>query len=493
MRKEILRLKDILLYSNDTKSLDYLSMSLFEGEVMGVVGVAGAGKSSFMHVLAGICKPDSGQIFYNGREVKFVDALQARRCGIGYIQKDSNMIPNISIAGNILIGKRNLPKLYVNEKKENKYAKELAEFVGLHVDVSLPVEGLTYVQLKQLEIARALAGNISILVMDHPTSLLAEKEINVFNAIIRKLKSQKISTIITSHKLKEILEVSDRVAVLRNGLSMGIYKSEECSEEQLLVAMLGEDKIPDKSVKNMNVGAQSQKQELLRVEKLSNEYFSNISFSLYKGEILGLVGLSDSGKTELANTIYGVNTKHNGDIYIKGEKEIIKSPKDAIRLKIGMVPKERNGLVENLRISHNVALSSMNRVTNLGMLNKKLEDSLARRYLEEAGIEPELYSKAPERLSEEKLVKIQIAKLLAIKPLILILDEPTSEIDIIGKKEICMVLKKIKKEMGIILITSEMEDMMELFDRMLVMNKGSIVAELTGVECNPKNIIRYFN
>jgi ABC-type sugar transport system ATPase subunit len=135
----------------------------------------------------------------------------------------------------------------------------------------------------------------------------------------------------------------------------------------------------------------------------------------------------------------------------------------------------------------------MNRVTKFGMLNKKLEDSLARHYLEEVGIDFELYSKLPERLSEEKLVKIQIAKLLALKPLILILDEPTSEIDIISKKEICMLLKKIKKEMSIILITSEMEDMMELFDRMLVMNKGSIVAELTGVECNPKNIIRYFN
>jgi ABC-type sugar transport system ATPase subunit len=485
MKKEILRLNNIVLFSYGIKTLDYLSMNLFEGEVLSVVGASHSGMSSLMKILAGIIKPHEGQIILNGKAIEFSSSMHAMKNGICYIEEEPNIVPKMSIADNILVGKKSISKIYFNKKLRYNYIKGLADIVGLTVDLNKMANQLTYVQRKLVGIARALAGNHSIFIMDNPTSLLHEKEINLLVSIIKKLKSRGISIVISSHKLKEILEVSDRIMVLRNGLPMGIHKSKDCSQKKLIVSMLGRDMISEQNPEPRNRDRTKNKNELLRVEDLSVPGLLNhINFNLYQGEILGIVGLMDSGKSELADVIFGLNTKHTGQIFINNKKVNIKSPRDALKLKIGVLPKGKkiNCFIENFRINQNVSLSSFNRITKHGILNHNLEDYLAKYYLEQVGINPNLYNKKLDCFSEGSQVKIEIAKILAIKPHILILNEPTFGIDIISRKEICDLLNAIKKEMGIILISSEMEDVIELFDRLLVMNNGHIVAEMTGCE-----------
>lgn len=489
MKAEILRMECISKTFNSIKALDNVNLNVFKGEVLALIGENGSGKSSLIKIAAGIYSKDSGRIYLNEKEVQINTPHCSQKLGISVIHQEPKLVPNLSVAENIFLGKEKCRKLFVLDRKSMyKSAVGLLDRLGLQVDVSAPACNLSVAQRQLVEIAKALSINSSLIIMDEPTSSLTDREVEILKKIIYKLKEDGVSIIFISHKLNEVLDVANRITVLRDGLSMGTYPREICNEEMLISLMAGRDIEVKAFVDNCAIG-----REVLRVENISTrDLLKDISFTLRSGEILGIAGLIGSGRTELLNVIFGISPKSSGIIIVEGNKVEIRKPRDAIKNKIGLLPEDRKlkGLIPDMSIKKNISLSAIEKVTSLFIINIRMQDFLARYFMHRFSIKASGVNEKVKYLSEGNQQKVVISKWLTIKPKILMLDEPTKGIDIIKKKEVLQMIRELAKEgKGIIFVSSEIRELLSVCDRILVMSNGRINEELSKEDATEERIL----
>ncbi|KAF0822209.1 sugar ABC transporter ATP-binding protein [Cytobacillus firmus] len=474
------------------KALDDVTLEVKPGEVHALIGENGAGKSTLIKILSGIYQPDSGAEFYfEGKKAEINKPIDATLKGISIIYQDLSLFPNLSVAENIYIGRDSTSRAWkkINWKSAEEIARKALKELDVEIDIHLPVEKLSIAQQQLIEIARALAFESKLIVMDEPTSSLSSGEVEKLYKVINDLKSRGISIIFVSHKLKELFTVSDRFTVLRDGKYVGTYESSELDEDRLINLMVGRTVLYEKN-KSRNMAGET----IFEVENLSKDgNFKDISFELKKGEVLGITGLVGSGRTELAQAIFGVNKPYQGTIKINGKAVSIKSSEDAMKKGIAYIPESRKtqGLILGQSIINNISLPILKSLRNkLGLINRKKEIELANDYVKTLDVRPALPERAAGDLSGGNQQKVVISKWLSTKPDILIIDEPTNGIDIGAKTEIHKLLRKLASEgMGVIVISSELPEVLAVSDRVLVMRHGRVAGELGIEEATQESIM----
>ncbi len=474
------------------KALDDVTLEVKPGEVHALIGENGAGKSTLIKILSGIYQPDSGAEFYfEGKKAEINKPIDATLKGISIIYQDLSLFPNLSVAENIYIGRDSTSRPWkkINWKSAENIARKALKELDVEIDIHLPVEKLSIAQQQLIEIARALAFESKLIVMDEPTSSLSSGEVEKLYKVINDLKSRGISIIFVSHKLKELFTVSDRFTVLRDGKYVGTYESSELDEDRLINLMVGRTVLYEKN-QSRNIAGET----IFEVENLSKDgNFKDISFELNKGEVLGITGLVGSGRTELAQAIFGVNKPYQGTIKINGKAVSIKSSEDAMKKGIAYIPESRKtqGLILDQSIINNISLPILKTLKNkLGLINRKKEIELANDYVKTLDVRPSLPERAAGDLSGGNQQKVVISKWLSTKPDILIIDEPTNGIDIGAKTEIHKLLRKLASEgMGVIVISSELPEVLAVSDRVLVMRHGRVAGEMGIEEATQESIM----
>ncbi|MCM3790704.1 sugar ABC transporter ATP-binding protein [Domibacillus indicus] len=494
MKDYLLQMKSVSKTFPGVKALDNVMLEVKKGEVHALIGENGAGKSTLIKILAGIYKPDPGAAFYfEGKEAEIQKPIDATLKGISIIYQDLSLFPNLSVAENIYIGRDSDKKPWkkINWSEMEEKAKKALKELGVEIDVHTPVEKLSIAQQQLIEIARALAFDSKLIVMDEPTSSLSSGEVEKLYKVIDDLKNRGISIIFVSHKLKELFTVSDRFTVLRDGKYVGSYDTEELNEDKLIQLMVGRQVLYEKNKEKVKTG-----KTLLEVKGLSKEgNFKDITFELKEGEVLGITGLVGSGRTELAQAIFGVNRPYKGELKINGETVVVKSSEDAVKKGIAYVPESRKtqGLVLRQSIINNISLPVLKQLRNkFKLIDRKKEVQLANHYVKTLDVRPALPNRAAGDLSGGNQQKVVIGKWLSTKPKILIIDEPTNGIDIGAKSEIHKLMRKLAAEgMGIIVISSELPEVLAVSDRILIMRHGRIAGEVGIEEATQENIMNY--
>lgn len=489
LKKELLRMEDISKSFPGVKALTNVNISIKKGEVMALIGENGAGKSTLMKILSGVHQKDSGRIFFDNKEVNIHTPKDSQNLGISVIHQELNLMPNLSIAENIFIGNEKKYKRYfVAKKKTHEEAAKLLDQVGLDIDAGTLIKDLSIAQRQMVEVAKALSINARLIIMDEPTSSLTDREIEILKNIIRRLKSKEVSFVFISHKLGEVLDISDRISVLRDGNSVGTIETAGCDEETLIQMMVGRE-LKDMYAKvEGNIGG-----IVFEVKGLSSDVLKDISFTLRKGEILGFAGLVGAGRSELMRAIFGIDEFNKGDIFLEGKKVSIEDPWDAKKLGIGFVPEDRKlqGLILGMTVKENITISSLKEISNYGFIHNSSEKSVAKSFIEKLLIRTPGEGQKVVNLSGGNQQKVVIAKWLAIKPRILILDEPTRGVDIGAKKEIHSLMTQLTQEgVAIIMISSELPEILGMSDRILIMHEGEIKGELQKDEATQERILK---
>ncbi len=459
------------------RALDGVSFDLRGGEVHALVGENGAGKSTLMKILSGAYPLDEGQIFLKNRLTDIRSPRHARELGISIIYQEFNLIPHLSLAANIFLG--NEPSRlggFLSEKEMISRTEELLDDLGLKISPQVPVKMLSVAQQQMVEIARALTGDVHILIMDEPTSALTSGEIETLFRTVRHLKEIGVGIIYISHRLEELYSIAERVTVLRDGRVAGKFNLPDVSRHELIRCMA------DRELTEFYPRIRHKSSEtVLKVNNLNRQHIlKNISFELKKGEILGISGLLGAGRTELARAIFGVDKLDSGTVQI-GEREVeLDSPGKAVAAGVGFLPEDRKqaGLVLQLSVQANIALPNYNQFSRWGFINLSQIKNLAGKFIDEFGIKTPSIQQKTVYLSGGNQQKVVLAKWISRKLDILIFDEPTRGIDVASKVEIYEFMNKLTSEgMGIIMISSELPEILGMSDRILVMADGRITAE----------------
>ncbi len=498
MNNEILlRMEKIVKNFPGVKALDNVDLEVYKGEVLALVGENGAGKTTLMEILnphpapTGFYRQDNGSIFFNGKEIKPRNPLEAQKIGISFIHQHFNLALNLTVAENILLGREPCKGAFL-KIVDRKKMEDLVDGLLFKLDVKFSsktlVSDLSVAQKQMVEIAKALSLDAQLIIMDEPTAPLTENEIQKLFEIVKNLKSEGITFIFITHKLDEIFKISDRVVVLRDGSRIGSFDINEVSEEEISKMMVGRDleMFPKKEVK---IGDSA-----LEVRSLSRKgAIENVSFAVKEGEILGIFGLVGAGRTETIRAIFGADKKDCGEIYIKGKKLDIKSPNKAIESGMGLVPEDRQleGLIPLMNVKENITLSILNKISHFLLIKRKKEEGIVKSYINKLRIiTPDMHYLV-KGLSGGNQQKVVLAKWLASNPKILILDEPTRGIDVGAKAEIHLIMSQLAGEgIGIIMVSSELPEILKMSDRVLVMAEGRITAEFSSEEATEENIIR---
>ncbi|MCX7845339.1 MAG: sugar ABC transporter ATP-binding protein [Dictyoglomaceae bacterium] len=492
MKQElILKMEKISKTFPGVQALSKVDLEVYKGEILALVGENGAGKSTLMKILTGVYSRDEGKIIFKGKELEPKNPHHAQQLGISMIYQEFNLVPNLDIATNIFLGhepkKGKILKVFDN-KKAFKEAEKLLEMVGLNISPDILVKDLTVAQQQMVEIAKALALKSELIIMDEPTSALAGKEVAKLFEIMRKLKNDGISIIFITHRLEEVFQIADRIIVLRDGQRVGELTCEENKIDEVIRLMVGRRvRVSPRTESSIN-------NIILEVKNLSSHAIKNISFSLRKGEVLGIAGLVGAGRTEIVRALFGADPKISGEIYLNGKKVEIDSPRDAVKLGIGLVPEDRKlqGLILNMALHENLSLPSIPFIFSNGIINFKKEYKLVEDFVNKLRIRTPHIFQIVNNLSGGNQQKVVVAKWLALKPKVLILDEPTRGIDVGAKAEIHSLIGELAKEgIGIILISSELPEILALSDRIIVISKGRITAELKREEATQEKIMQH--
>lgn len=488
----LLEMKNIHKEFPGVKALDNVQLELAAGEVHILLGENGAGKSTLMKILAGVYQADNGTIYLNGTKVEIRNTKDAQKHQIGIIFQEFNLIPHLSVAENIFFGR--MPRIFssvVNRKKLFEDTEKILKELQLDISPKTLVKDLSVAEQQMVEIAKALSINSKILIMDEPTAALTEQEIDTLFDRIHALKSKGVGIIYISHRLEEFARIANRVTVMRDGKYVTTVEFEKTSIDSLINLMVGRP-LEDKFPKDMTI---EKGNEILKVEHLSTkEKLKEVSFSLNAGEILGISGLMGSGRTELARAIFGADPIKGGEIFIDGEKVKIKSPKEAIARGISYLSEDRkkNGVSLNLSIRENITMTDMKAVSVSGFINKKGEVNRAEEYIKMLNIKTPSIEQKVNFLSGGNQQKVIIAKWLHTKTKIFIFDEPTRGIDVGAKIEVYQVINRLAKEgNAVMMISSEMPEILGLSDRILVMNDGRCTAILDRKEATQEKIMYY--
>lgn len=486
----MLELKGISKFFPGLKALDRVDFNLRAGEIHAIVGENGAGKSTLIKIITGVYQPDEGDIFYEGNTVIFHNPTVANRYQIAAVYQQPASFPHLTVTENIFLGHPIIhpttKKLMWKEMKEE--AKRLLRSLGSDINPSVTMSSLSVAQQQIVEIAKALSVNARILIMDEPTASLTRRETEDLYNIARKLRNDGVSIILISHLFEDVYEIADRVTVLRDGKSIGTWNVNEIDEKDLIKAMVGRE-ISQLFPKNkVSFG-----KELLRVEGLSRlGYFSDISFSLRAGEIVGFSGLVGSGRTEVAQSIFGIAPVDAGKILVEGKEVSIKNPMEAISYGIGYLPEDRleQGLFLLLSINDNITISIIDQLTNRGWLNPPREHEISNKMLELLQIKAPGIFHPVSSLSGGNQQKVVVAKLLAARPKILIMDEPTKGVDVGAKAAIHQIMSDLVAEgLGIIMISSEMPEILGMSDNIIVMHEGRITGVFSRSEATQEKLM----
>jgi len=465
------------------KALDKVDLSVQPGEIMALLGENGAGKSTLMRILDGVFTPDSGQIFWRGQPVQIRSPQDAKQLGISMIHQELALVPYLDVAKNIYLGREPAGLLpgTIDWTALYEQARQQLARLDLNIDPRTPVRELPLAQRQMVEVAKALSLSAQLIVMDEPTSSLSSTEVAVLFRTMRALKEQGVSIIFISHRLNEIFAIADRVTVLRDGGLVGSESLSNLTTDALIRMMVGRElgELGQRSADE--VAPQGQRRPILEVRNLNRAgVLHDINFTLYEGEILGIAGLVGAGRTELAETIFGVHPPTQGDILLHGQKLHLRRPADAIRAGIALVTEDRKGqgLFLRMEVGANISVRILSQLARLGLIRWGESQHIAEEYVDKLGVRTPSVRQKVRNLSGGNQQKVVIAKWLTLKPRVLILDEPTRGIDVGAKGEIHRLMRELASQgVGILMISSELPEVLGVSDRVLVMREGRIVAE----------------
>ena len=475
----ILKITNISKSFPGVKALDHIDLEIGKGEVHALLGENGAGKSTLVKILVGAYKKDSGTLMFNGQNREFHAPAEAYKSGISVIYQETSLIPQLSILQNIFLGMEYSHTFFniIDNKRLIREYDEVCEKLGFYFNRNELARNLSVAEQKMVEILKAMVHNASFIIMDEPTDSLADNEIQHLFTIIRDLKKHQMTVLYITHYLDEVFQITDRVTVLRDGKKVDTVDTKDVNTQAIVRMMVGQEIVHEAH----RTGTQKEQHEALRVEDLSREdILFDISFQAYEGEILGITGVIGAGKTELARAIFGADKVDHGSIFLYGEPSQFRSPMEAVKSGMGMLPEDRKnlGLLLNHEVYKNMTLSALQRFI-AGLLLQKAEELKATSdMVERLDIKIASPYQSVKYLSGGNQQKIVVGKWLTAAPKILIMDEPTRGIDVGSKNEIYKIMKRLAEDgTCIIFISSEVPEIVEVSDRILVMKKGRIHAE----------------
>jgi ABC-type sugar transport system ATPase subunit len=501
MMESILKVEGICKSFSGSQVLHDVTFGVEVGQIHALVGENGAGKTTLMNIIGGIHQPDQGTIYLRGQPVSFADPLQAMSSGISIVHQELSLVPNLNVGLNIfssgqqnsLVNREKINRLgFINWKQLYADTQDLFAYVGLDIDPTTLVSQLSVGVQQLVEIAKAISFDARVLILDEPTSALSEKEIERLFAVIRELvQKREVAIVFISHKLEEVFAISDQITVLRDGYLVGTVETRTATQDQIIQMMVGrhiEDMYPPKSAE---IG-----QEMLSVEGLSRlPYFQDVSFSLRRGEILGFAGLVGSGRTEVARAIFGADKMNSGRIRLEGQEVHLSSPRQAIEHGICYLTEDRKtlGLFLKMPVRDNIVSASLGRfLSPLGMLRRGFIKKESMEYVDYMQIRPRNDEVDIINLSGGNQQKALLAKWLCAQPKVLIADEPTRGVDVGAKAKLHADLRKMADEgIGVILISSELPEVLGLSDRVAVFREGRLSAILEGDQVTQEEVMSY--
>ncbi|MEC2057692.1 sugar ABC transporter ATP-binding protein [Peribacillus psychrosaccharolyticus] len=486
----ILEMENVTKEFPGVKALDSIQFKVKKGSVHALMGENGAGKSTLMKIIFGIYTPDTGMIKFKGHDLKVSSTKEALKNGISMIHQELSPVPHMTVAENIFLGREPTKGKFgwVNNKKMIEDAKDLFKTLNIDLDPNSKMKDLSIANMQMVEIATAVSYDADLIIMDEPTSAITEKEVEKLFEIINSLNAKGVSIIYISHKMDEIFRICDEITVFRDGQYIGTKETTELTQDTLIQMMVGRE------IKQVFHKEKAEiKEVILAVSNLSKEgKFDNISFEVRKGEIVGISGLMGSGRTEVIESIFGIDPPDSGDIFIHGEKVKIKTPQDAIKLKVALLTEDRklSGAFLPISIKENMIISSIDQFLERGYINKKLVDEACNEQVEQLNIKTPSTDQLIMNLSGGNQQKVLLARWLLNDPDILILDEPTRGVDVGAKSEIHKLMSKLaQKGTAILMISSEMPEVLGMSDRVIVMHEGNKKGELNREEANQEKIL----
>lgn len=491
MKEELLRMESIVKSFPGVKALKNGEITVHKGEVMGFMGENGAGKSTLMNVLGGIFPADSGKIFIEGKEVNIRSVHESQALGVAFIHQELALEPYLTIAENIFLGRELRNSLgMISKDLMAEAAKPYLDRVGLDVDPNEFVGRLSIGQQQMVEIAKAFSLNAKILILDEPTSSLSEKEVKILFQTVKELKEQGLGIVFITHKMAEVFQLCDAITVMRDGEYMGTLKANECTESQLISLMVGRD-LGNYYIRTFNEPGP----KIMEANNITaGKMVKNCSFSVRSGEILGFYGLVGAGRSELMKAIMGLYPMNEGQVFVNGEE--VKKPNPMMMQNIGLalVPENRKieGLLLKNTISFNMTIPVLSKFMKRLRINRKVEEEIVDHGMTSLHIKAPSSAVNCSTLSGGNQQKVLLAKWLATNPKVLILDEPTRGIDVGAKAEIYNIINNLAKQgIAIILISSEMPEVMNMSDRVIIMNEGQITGEINHEEYSQELILKY--
>ena len=485
----ILELKDVVKTFGGVTALAGVQFQLKKGEIHALMGENGAGKSTFIKVITGVHQPDSGIMLLEGERISPRNTMDSAKLGIAAIYQHVTAFPDLSVTENIFMGQEIKNKLGMYDWRQmNKRAKELIEPLSKEIDVTKPMGSLSVAAQQLVEIAKALSRDARILIMDEPTASLTANECEELYSIAERLRNEGVSIILISHRFEDMYRLATRVTVFRDAQYIGCWDVDKISNQKLIGAMVGREldqMYPEKTAK---IG-----ETVLKVENISKEgYFKNISFEVKKGEILALTGLVGAGRTEVCQTIFGIMNPDSGRISLEGQEIQVKSPVEAFKQGIGLLPENRQtqGLINELPLYQNVSSADMNHFAKAYMLDEKAEIQNAIELCQKISLKAKDISAPPSSLSGGNQQKVVFAKLLSRPLKVLILDEPTKGIDVGAKYSIYEIMNELASSgYAIIMVSSEMPEVLGMADRIVVMKSGHVTGEFNSGEVSQEMIM----
>ncbi len=485
----IVVLSQIAKQFSNIQALRGVDLSLFPGEVHALAGENGAGKSTLVKILAGVYRPDAGVVKVAGEVVNLRSPTQAQALGIAVVHQEPMLFPDLDVAENIFIGRHPRDRFgRVDWKRIYQEVDRLLESLNVPLNSHTPVQGLSIADQQLVEIAKALSLNARVLVLDEPTAALSGREVKELFAIVNALRERNVAILFVSHRLEEIFEIADRITIFRDGALVTSALVSEMNTESIIKYMVGRDLSALFPKGETTIG-----EVVLEVKNLTRMgVFEDISFQLHKGEILGFAGLVGAGRTEVACVLFGIDSADQGEILLKGRPVQIHSPGVAMSQGIAYVPEDRhqNGLVMDFSIASNMTLPILKQVSIFGMLNPNREKKIASDYANRLQVRSAGIHQLVKALSGGNQQKVVLSKWLATHPSILILDEPTRGIDIGAKAEVHRIISDLAMDgLAIILISSELPEVLAMADRVIVMHEGHITGTFTHAEANQEAVM----
>ncbi|MCS7259780.1 MAG: sugar ABC transporter ATP-binding protein [Anaerolineae bacterium] len=488
---EYLLMQGISKSYDGTQALRGVTFSADLGEVHALVGENGAGKSTLIKILSGAVRHDTGQILLEGKPVSLDSPLHAHRAGIRAVYQEFSLVPHLSVTENILLGQmpRRRFHWWVDWAAAHRQAQAILDELGFTgIDVRTPVSQLSVSYQQMVEIAKAVAGRPRILILDEPSAVLSQEELKRLFALMKQLKAASTLILYISHRLNEVFEVADRITVLKDGEIVGTVRPQDTDEGQLIRMMVGRTLGEFYPKREAKIGG-----EVLAVRGLSREgAFTDITFSLAHGEILGLFGLVGSGRTQVARSIFGAEPPDAGEIRLEGKLVRLRSPREALQAGIALLTEDRkrDGLVLSCSIRDNISLATLPQVTRWGFLDIGRMDARVQRQVQDLAIRPPQINRLVRQLSGGNQQKVALAKWLLTQAKVLILDEPTRGVDVATKVDIYRIMSDLADQgMGILLISSELPEILGMSDRVLVMREGRLVGEFSRAQASEERLL----